>query len=176
MIAKWLGPATHRSCGRLRVVGVLVVQIVVTDVNYRQLPQRCYIHGFVEDALAERTISEEAGCYLAGAAHFARHGGSGSNACAAANDGVGAQVAGFLVRDVHGAALAPAVTCFFAEQFGKHPIDRSALCQAVPVAAMHAGDVVIAPQALSYSHHYGFFTSVEAAKPRHFCPGVHLVY
>src|SRR5260370_16835834 len=145
MNTKGLGPATHRPRRRLRVVGVLVVQIVLADVNYRQLPQRCHIHDFVEDTLTERTISEEAGRYLAGAAHFARHGGSGSNACAAANDGVGAQVAGFLVRDVHGAALAPAVTCFFAEQFGEHPIDRSALCQAVPLAAMRPVDLVIPP-------------------------------
>src|SRR2546425_3098105 len=109
MNTKGPGPGAHFACRRLGKMGVFTVEIILTDVDYRQLPQRGHVHDFVERSLTERSISEETDYHLVCAAHFARHGGSGGDTCTAANDGVRAQVAGFLVGDMHRAAFAPAV-------------------------------------------------------------------
>src|SRR5215472_11008468 len=49
-----------------RVVRVFVVEIVLANVDYGQLPQRREIHHFVEQPLTERTLAEETNHDLAG--------------------------------------------------------------------------------------------------------------
>ena len=91
----------------------------------------------------------------------------GGDSGAAANDCVGAQVAGGGIGDVHRAALALAVSRFLAEQFGEHAIGRRALGQAVPVAAMRAGDVIVLAQRLANTDRHGFLADIEMRETRH---------
>src|SRR5579864_7442584 len=123
MNTKGFRPAAHLARRGLRKVGVFIIEVILADVDHRQLPQRSHVHSLVEHSLAKRPIAEETNRYLITAAHFARHGGSSSNGGATSNDGVSAQVASILVSDMHRATLASTVTCLLAEQFSKHPVD-----------------------------------------------------
>src|SRR5512142_259522 len=49
-----------RARGHVLPVRVLVVEVVLADVDHRQLPERGHVHHLVEQALAERALAEEA--------------------------------------------------------------------------------------------------------------------
>src|SRR5258708_16208398 len=145
MNPKGFRPAAHLARRRLRKVGVFIIEVILADVDHRQLPQRSHIHGLVEHSLAKRPIAEETNRYLVTAAHFARHGSSGSNGGATSNDGVSAQVASILVGDMHRANLASTVTCLLDQHFCKHPVDLSSLCHAVSLTTLRASLIVLPP-------------------------------
>src|SRR5258708_26913404 len=123
MNTKGFRPAAHLARRRLRKVGVFIIEVILADVDHRQLPQRSHIHGLVEHSLAKRPIAEETNRYLVTAAHFARHGSSASNGGSTSNDSCSAQVSHILVGDMHRATLASTVTFLLVEQFGKPPVD-----------------------------------------------------
>src|SRR6266853_2609867 len=127
------GAGGNVSGRRLREVRVLVVAVVLADEDHRQLPDLREVHLFVEQALAERAFAEEAHCDLAGLLVLGGERGAGRNAGAAADDGVGAEVAGVGIGNVHRAALALAVAVLFAEQLGKHAVGRRAFREAMAV-------------------------------------------
>ena len=139
------GPRHDVAGERLRVVRVLVVEVVLADVDHGQLPQRGHVHDFVEQALSHRAVAEEADRDPVGLQALGGERRAGGDSRAAADDGVRAEVAGVRVGDVHRAALAFAVARFLAQQFGEHPVELRPLGEAVPVAAMRAGDVVVGP-------------------------------
>jgi len=65
------GPV-YRVGGRLEVVGVLVVEVALADVDHGQRPQRRHVHDLIQQPLAERAVAEEAGGHLAALALFGR--------------------------------------------------------------------------------------------------------
>src|SRR5438270_7590755 len=147
---KGFGPGAHLTGGSLGIVGVLVIVVVFAHVDDREFPQRGHIHHFVQHALAKRAITKEAHRHLVAASHLARHSSSGGQARASPDDSIGAEIARVLVSDMHGAPLAVAVAGFLAQQLGKHEIDRSSLCQAMPMPTMRAGYVMFATQRCAY--------------------------
>jgi hypothetical protein len=50
-----------------------------------------------------------------------------------------------MIGDVHRAAFAPAVTGSLAQQLGKHPVQPGSFGQAMTMAAMGTGNVVVTP-------------------------------
>jgi hypothetical protein len=100
----------------------------------------------VQDALDQAAIAEEADDHLAALAQADGGAGAGGDADAAADDAVGAEDAGVEVGDVHGAALALAVAGGLAKQLRHHQVEAAALGDAVAVAAVGAGDVVLGAQ------------------------------
>src|SRR5262245_5061821 len=154
---------------------VLAVEIVLAHVDHRELPERGHVHRLVEQALAQRAVAEEAHGDLSGAAHLRRQRGAGGDARRAADDGVGAEVAGLRIRDVHRTALAAAVAGFLAEQLGEHPGHRRTLGQAVAVAAMRARDEVVALQRLADSDGYALLAYIKVGEARHLGALVELV-
>src|SRR3989442_9053321 len=112
---------------------------------------------------------------LAAAAHLRRERGPGRDTGRATHDGVGAEVAGLGIRDVHGAALAPAVARLLAQQLREHPVDRGALGQAVAVAAVGAGDEVVPAQGLADPDGYGLFPYIKVGHAGHLGALVELV-
>src|SRR6202049_2495379 len=76
---------------------------------------------------------------------------------------------------MHGSALALAIPSFFAQQLGEHAVWRRPFRQAVSVAAMRAGNVIVAPQRLTNSYCYGFFADVKVGQPWHQCARVKFV-
>src|SRR4051812_35732914 len=55
-----LGAFGDRAGRHLGEVRVLVVEVVLADVDDRQLPQRGHVHDLVQQALSERPVAEEA--------------------------------------------------------------------------------------------------------------------
>ena len=72
--------------------------------------------------------------------------GTGCNIDVGADNAVRPQHADGEIRDMHGAALALAVTAFAPEQLAHHLVGISALGQGVAVTAMGREQIVIAPQ------------------------------
>ena len=80
---------------------------------------------------------------------------------AAAHDGVGAQVALGEVRDVHGAAAALAVAGGLAHQLRQRPVQLRPLSDAVAVAPVGGGDVVLIRQLGADGGGDGLFAGVQ---------------
>ena len=157
----------HVSRGGLGEVRVLVVAVVLAHEDDRQLPQLRQVHLLVEQPLPQRALAEEAHGHPAGLEVFGREGRARGDARAAADDGVGAQVAGAGVGDVHRPALALAVAGFLAEQLREHQVRRRALGQAVTVAAVGAGHVIVLAQRLAHADGDRLFPDVEVGQTRH---------
>ncbi len=172
------GPRTRQDLAGdgLAARRVLAVEIVLADIDDRQFPQRGHVHRLVQQALPQRAVAEEARGDLTAAAHLGRERGAGGDAGRTADDGIGAEVARLRIRDVHRAALAAAVTRLLAEQLGEHPVDRGTLGQAVAVAAVGAGDEVVAAQGLADPDGHAFLAYIEVGQPRHLRALVQLVH
>src|SRR4051794_29031433 len=134
--AEALRPRRDRPGRDLHVVRVLVVEVVLADVDDRQLPERRHVHHLVEQALAERALAEEADGDTIGAEHLRAEAGSGRDPGRPADDRVRAEIAVRVVGDVHRPALAPAVALLLAEQLAEHQPRIGALRDTVAVAAM----------------------------------------
>src|SRR5579871_1029136 len=176
MDAKGFGARAQIASGGFGNGGIFGVEIVFADVDDRQLPERGHIHRLVQHTLAQRAIAKEADRHLIAAAHLAGKRRAGCQRAAASHDGICPQVAGLLVGNMHRAAFAPAIARRFAQQFGKHAVHRRAFRQAVPMPAMRAGDVVIAPQRLADANRDSFFAAVQVGQPRHLGAGVEFVH
>src|SRR5688572_13422655 len=172
-VDRFVGDAEGRGAGRdiagrrFAEMRVLVVAVVLADKDDGQLPQLRVVHLLVEDPLAERALAEEADRHAAVLQILRREGGAGGNAGAAADDGVRTEVARIRVGDVHRAALALAVPRFLAEELGKHPIGGRPLRQAVSMAAVRAGDVVVRAKRLADADGNRFLADVEVRQARH---------
>src|SRR5712692_2541313 len=154
---------------------VFVVEVVLADVDHGQLPQRRHVHRLVQDSLAERPVAEEARRHLAGSALLRREGGTGRDAGRAGDDRARPKVAALGVGDVHRTALAVAVAGLLPEQLRKHAVELRAFGDAVPVAAMRAGDVVVVVERRAHADGHGLLADVEMRQPRHLASAIQLV-
>src|SRR5688572_2743227 len=159
----------------LTVTGVQTCALPIYEDD-RQLPQLGEVQLLVEQPLAQRALAEEAHRHLSGLQILRREGRAGGNPGAAADDRVGAQVAGARVGDVHRPALALAVAGFLAEQLGEHQVRRRALGQAVAVTAVRARDVVVVPQRLADADGNRFLADIEVRQAWHQRAGVEIVH
>src|SRR6185503_6423682 len=93
-----------------------------------------------------------------------RQRGAGGDADATADDPVGAEDPGLHVGDVHRAALAFAVAARLAEELGHHQVDPAALGDAVAVAAVGRGDVVVGSECRAGTDPASFFADVSVGR------------
>src|SRR5258706_1707013 len=170
------GAAENRACRGLLIVGVLVVLIVFADVDDGKLPQLRQVHHFVERTLAEGAFSEKADCDAIRAQSFGGESRARSDAYAAADDGIGSEVAGGGIGDMHRSTLPAAITRFFSQQLGEHAVGRRALGEAVSVTTVRAGDVVVDAQGFADSNRDSFFAAIQVRESRHERTGVNLVH
>src|SRR5450755_562628 len=161
------GATKDCSGGGLAEVCVLVIHIVFADVDHRQFPELRKVHDFVERALAEGAFAEETDCDASVAEALRGKRRAGRDAYAAADDCICAKIAGGWIGDVHRSAFTAAVAGFLAEEFGEHAVGGRALRQAVPVAAMRAGDVVVDVQRFADADRDGFLSAIKMSKSRH---------
>src|SRR5262249_52944517 len=154
---------------------VLVVEIVLAQVDHRQLPQLREVHRLVEDALTERALAEEADDDAILVEILRRKGSAGSERGAAADDRVRAEVAGLRIGNMHRAAFALAVARLLAQELREHQIRRRPLREAVAVAAMRAGDVVVFPERAADTDRDRLLADVEMSEARHQRAGVEIV-
>src|SRR5580704_17922190 len=153
---------------------VFRVQIVLTNVNDREFPERGEIHYFIDNSLAESSLTEEADGNLSRFEMLRGKRRSRGDAGAASNDRVGSEIAGFWIGNMHGAAFAFAVAGFFTEKFCEHAIWRSALCDAVSVSAMRAGDVIVGAKRFTNADGHGFLADVKMGEAGH--QGTHVEF
>src|ERR1044071_2516279 len=100
------------------------------------------VQGLVPGALVRSAIAAEADCDGTVALVLRGEGGAHRDWRAAGNDAVRAEDAEVEVGDVHRAAFAVAVAGRPAVDLGEHLADVAALCDAVAVAAVGAGDAI----------------------------------
>ena len=117
--------------------------------------------------MSERALAEKADDDAILLQVFRRERRAGGERRAAADDGVGAEIAGVRIGDMHRSAFALAVAGFLPEQLGEHQIRRGALCETVTVTAVRAGNVVVPSQRVADAHGHRFFADVEVREPGH---------
>ena len=97
--------------------------VALAGQEVRPLVLRGEVERLQHDAVGVGAVAGEAADDLAGAQVAQGHGGAGGDGHAAADDGVGAQLAGREVGDVHAAAASPAVALVLAEELGDGAVD-----------------------------------------------------
>src|ERR1035438_7521359 len=116
------GTAKNGTSRRFGIVRVFVVQIILTNVDDRQLPQLRQVHHFVERSLAERAFSEEADRDAIRAEILSGKSRARSDANTAADNCVRPEISSRRIGDVHRPAFASTIPRFFAQQLGEHSI------------------------------------------------------
>src|SRR3984893_7204012 len=167
MHAEGGSPRQNVSRGSLRIMRVFRVEIVLADINDRELPQRRQVHHFIQHALPERTFTKKTNRDVIGLQALRRQRRARRNSGAPTHDGVRTKISRCGIRNVHRPALAAAITGFLAQKLRKHPVRRCTFCQAVPMASMCARDVVRLLQCLANPHGNGFLADVQVRQSRH---------
>src|ERR1700676_3386860 len=155
-------PRRNISRSRLGVVGIFRVQIVFADVNYWQLPQLRDVHHFIQNALAQRSFTEEADGHAISPQALGRQRRARSDSDTPRNNGIRSEISGSRIGNMHRATLAFAIASFFPQQLGKHAVWRRPFGKTMAVATMRAGNVVVTPERFANSDCDGFLTDVEA--------------
>src|SRR5882757_5985944 len=162
--------------GRLRKMRVFGVKIVLANINNRQLIERGQIHHFIKHALPQRALSKKTNRHMIGLQSFRGQRRARGNSRASAHDRVGAKIPRSGIRDMHRAAFAAAIARFLAQKFRKHAVRRRTFRQAMPVAAVRAGDVIRILQRLADSHGNRFLADVQVSQPRHQRAGIEFIH
>ncbi len=120
------------------------VVIIFAEENNRQLPCRRHVNRLMECPLIGCTVAKEAQRHMLVPFYFRCQRGTRRNGYARAYNTICAKaVQPFHIGNVHGAAFALAVTCFFAEQLRKHFVHIRTLRNAVPMPAVGRSHIVV---------------------------------
>ena len=130
-------------------------------IHHRQVIGGGDVESFVEHALMGGAIAEEGQRDSAVFLVLGAERGAGGQRDARTHDAVGAQDTQVGVSDVHGAALALVGTGGLAVQLRHHGLGVHALGDAVAVAAVGAGDVVIGIQRRAAANRHRFLTQTQ---------------
>ena len=174
--AECCGASLDVASRRLREMGVLVVHIVFTHVDDRQLEQLRQVHYFVQHALPERAFTEKARRNPTVAQALRGESCARRDSYTAGDDRVGTEVTSVGISNVHRSAFAAAIPSFLTQQFSKHPLRRGSFGEAMSVATMRAGDVVILPQRFANPHRHRFFADVQVSQSWHQSARIQLVH
>ena len=142
------GGAVHVTVHRGGVVarGGLGVGVVFHHEDGRELPHRGQVEALQEVAGVGGAVADEADRHAAVLLVLGCQRGAAHQRRAGAEDAVGPHHAQVDIGDVHGAALAAAGAGGAPVQFGEHASDVDALGDAVAVAAVGTGNVVVLAQ------------------------------
>ena len=122
------------------------VAIVLEDEDRRQVPDLGEVHALGGRALIGAAVADERDRDAAGLERLGGQRGAADQRRPAADDAVRAHHALGQIGDVHRAALAAAKAVLAAEDLGHHRLDVAALGDAVAVAAVGRGDVILVVQ------------------------------
>src|ERR1700675_3970389 len=167
MRAECGSPRQNVSGSRFRKMRVLRVEIVLANINDRQLIQSRQIHHFIQHALAQRPFAKKTNRKLLGLQAFRRKRRARCNSCAAPDDRVGTKIPRRRIRNMHRAALAATIAGFLTQKLRKHPVRRRCLRQAMPVATVRAGDVIGLLKSLTDPTRNRSHANVQVREPRH---------
>ena len=136
------------------------VLVIFAHKDHRQLQNGGHVQGLMEGALVGGAVAEEADHHVGPLLILQGERRAHGDGDASADDPIGAQHTDGEVGDVHGTALALAVAVLAGHQLRKHPLQVRALGDAVAVAAVSGGDVVMVGQVGAYAHCDGLLTVV----------------
>ena len=128
------------------------VEVVLADEDDGKGPDGGDVERLVEGALVVGPVAEEADRHRAGAQPLGRERGADGDGQPAADDAVRAEIALGHVGDVHRPAPAPAIAFLLAEELREHGGHVGALGDAMAVAAMGGGDLVVVGQPQAGPH------------------------
>ncbi len=135
--------------------------VVFADEHHRQIECRGRVHRFMERAFIGGPVSEKVRHHVVFAKQLQPIRRTHRDGISAAHDTVGAQYADIGVRDVHGTALALAVSRPLAVELRHHPIHLTALGDEMPMAAMRARDIILFIKAAAYTRRDRFLPDVQ---------------
>ena len=119
------------------------------------------VHGLVEGASARCAVAEEAHGHVAAVPLLDGERRAGGDVEAAADHAVRAQHADAEVCEMHGAALALAVSGGAAVELGERTVDAGAFGEGVAVAAVGAGHVIVVGEVAAYAGGDGLLADVQ---------------
>ena len=142
------------------------IEVVLAHEDHRKRPERGQVQALVKRALVGRAVPEEARDHLVGPPQLRGQPRTACDRNARAHDSVGTEDVPVEIRDVHRAALAPAVPRLLPEQLRHHPIRRCSLGQYVSVTSMRAGHVVVRPQGSAHARGHRLLPEIRVDEPR----------
>jgi hypothetical protein len=175
--------------------GTDAVQVVLADIEHRQVPDLGHVQGFMESALVVGGIAEEADGDLVAALHLDGLGHTGGQREGTAHQGIAAHEMVLRIENVHGAAATLAAAGLLAEQLGHHGLGVGTAFDGMDMVAVAGDDVVMTrargfhdaetagllagvemEEASNLAFHIGFVaTLLEAAREQHFAQQPFLV-
>src|SRR5690606_35118754 len=130
------------------------VAVILDDVDYRQLPQRCHVEAFVDLTLIGSAIAEISQRYIVVVAIAIRE----CEACAERNlrtdDTMTAVEVLLFGEHVHGAALALGKAAATSGQFSHHAARAHARCKHMTMIAIGGDNLIALPQPHPHAPHH----------------------
>ena len=143
------------------------VEVVFADKKHAGLLGSREIKALVKRSVVYRTVAEERCCYALGAAGASAESGTHGVRNAAADDTVGAKDTVRPVVNMHAAAATAATARGLGVELGHERGWRQPFGQRVTVAAVRAGDPIIALQVRTHADRHSLLANVEVNKARH---------
>jgi hypothetical protein len=154
--------------------GPHAVEVVLDDINHRELPQGGHVQGLVKDALVHGCVAE----ITQGHGVFAPIAGGKGKTCGqrgmASDDAVASHKTTLGVKDVHGAAIPLRGTGAFAVELGHHRAGFGAAYQRVGMVAVGGDDIVIRAGGKHRANGHRFLANIEMAEASDFLLSVAL--
>jgi hypothetical protein len=119
------------------------IMVVLAHKNNGEAQDSGQVERFVEDTSSHGAVTEECHADLIGFFDAACQRCTTGNGKPIPDNCIGAQIASLDIGDVHRTALASTVAVLAAVDFGHHVLEFGALGDAVTVAPMCTGDIVI---------------------------------
>src|SRR5580704_5945516 len=147
--------------------GAFSVLVVLEHEDRRQFEHHSHVHRLEGSALVRAAVARERDGNGVAAQGFGGQRRADDERRSAPDDPVGAEHAAVEVGDMHRAALTAAQAGLLREQLLHHQDRVAALCDAVAMPAMSAGDVVLRPQMHADTDGGGLFAGVKMDKARY---------
>src|SRR5215831_635813 len=134
--------------------------VVFTDEKSGKFPNGSEIEGAVEGAFIGGPIPKEGYRHPITLRQLGSERSASSNRHASTHDPVGTEHADAEIGNMHGAALAVAITVTAPKQLGHHEFQVGALGDGMSVPTVRADDLVVPAQGSTDTHRDGFLAQV----------------
>src|SRR5690606_31767754 len=150
------------------------VSVVFDNEYYGEFPEHCKVHGFVECALPHSAVAHVANAECAGLPVFFGERDSGTERDLSPYDSVATKEIVFLIKYVHGTALALGDPRRFAIEFGHDELRVCAQRHRMRVVAIGGYPLVVLLQRGSRAGRAGFLADIQVAEAADFLLSVQL--
>src|SRR5437588_3591317 len=139
-------------------------EVVFANEDDRQFIKRAEIQSFVERALIDRAVAEEAECYTIFVTVFDRKGQSNSQRHVGADDRMAAIHVILAVEKMHRAAQAARTAGFFSKELCHACVGAGAASKSMRVIAVSGDDIIIVAHRGNRAGHNGLLADIKMTK------------